>query len=97
MLRGLHNDRMINDLVYEEANELRLAGNDAAHGDFFEELFEAGNDTADDAKEFLGFMHEVLSEVFQRPTRVKQRQEQRKARKEARQERRQSGEPRAGQ
>lgn len=52
MLRGLHNDRMINDLVYEEANELRFAGNDAAHGDFFEELFEAGNDTADDAKEF---------------------------------------------
>lgn len=71
---ALHEQRHINDQVHAEATEIRHLGNDMAHGDFTEET------TATDAEDVLGFMAEVLEELFQRPARLARRQAKRLAR-----------------
>lgn len=51
-INELHARGIINDQVYAEATEIRLLGNDMAHGDFDQEV------TADDAADMLAFMAE---------------------------------------
>ena len=69
----LHAQGFINEQVHAEATEIRLLGNDMAHGDFDQEV------TATDAEEMLGLMAEVLEEVFQRPARLAKRREKRQS------------------
>lgn len=63
-IEGLHTRGIISDHVSAEAAEIRLLGDDIAHGDFDQEV------TAADAEDLLAFMTEVLGEVFQRPARL---------------------------
>lgn len=70
-IEKLHAEGIINDQVYAEATEIRLLGNDMAHGDFDQEV------TATDAEDMLAFMAEVIEEVFQRPARVQRRKSKR--------------------
>lgn len=70
-IEALHERGIMNSQVHAEATEVRHLGNDMAHGDFIEEA------TLTDAEDILGFMAEVLEEVFQRPARVARRKEKR--------------------
>lgn len=64
----------IRTLIAEAAHEVRLAGNDMAHGDF------ATADIAkDDAEELLEFMEDFLKELFETPTRIARRKQKREA------------------
>jgi len=66
-IEKLHAAGKIGPLVKDEVTEIRLMGNDMAHGD----LGEAP--TGDDAGECLAYMAELLEEVYQRPARVEAR------------------------
>ena len=68
---ALHEQDLINALVQQEAHEIRIIGNDMAHGDVGVEV------SSSDADDVLALMGEVLDEVYQRPARVAARQSRR--------------------
>ena len=70
---ALHSAGLINELVKDEAHEVRLMGNDMAHGDFGTPVTES------EAEEILALMGEVLEEVYQRPARLAERRAARQA------------------
>ena len=55
------------------AHEIRLFGNDMAHGDFVNAV------TEEESEEILELMGEVLNEVFQSPAKIARRSEKRRA------------------
>lgn len=64
--------QLIRPLIVEAAHEVRLLGNEMAHGDF------ATTDISeDDATDVLVLMDELLNEVFALPTRIQRRRERR--------------------
>ena len=81
---ALHAMGLINELVRQEAHEIRLVGNDMAHGDF------GSGVSSSDADDVLDLMAEVLEEVYQRPARVAERQVRRSAATPSRSERAQA-------
>lgn len=66
--------RLIREHVKDAAHEIRLLGNEMAHGDFVNPITEEEVDLA------LILMGEVLEELFQSPARVKRAREARLAR-----------------
>jgi len=72
---ALHSAGLINELVKDDAHEVRLMGNDMAHGDFGTPVTEF------EAEEILALMGEVLKEVYQRPARLAARRAARQAQK----------------
>lgn len=66
---------LLRAVVQDAAHEVRLFGNDMAHGDFEQDV------TAEESAEVLGLMAEVLDEVFQSPTRLARRKANREAKK----------------
>ncbi|HET9894609.1 MAG TPA: DUF4145 domain-containing protein [Streptosporangiaceae bacterium] len=67
---------MIRPHVRQGAHEVRLLGNDMAHGDFIRPVSE------EDAKLVLTLMDEVLDDVYQSPARVARAQAAREARRQ---------------
>lgn len=55
---------VIKDFTKQTAHAIRLFGNDMAHGDIEQSV------DVEDAKLVLGFMSELLSEVFQNPAKL---------------------------
>ena len=68
---------MVRPHVRDGAHEVRLLGNDMAHGDFTQYV------SSEDANLVLTLMDEVLHDVYQSPARVAQAQAARDARKQA--------------
>lgn len=62
--------------IKEGAHEVRLLGNDMAHGDFVEDV------DAADAELVLTLMDELLAEVFQSPAKVAKARQVREAKKQ---------------
>lgn len=62
----------VRKMMADAAHEVRMAGNDMAHGDFATEAI-----TEEDADEILGFMEDFLREMFELPTRVQRRKDRR--------------------
>jgi hypothetical protein len=62
----------IRSMLADAAHEIRLAGNDMAHGDFATSAI-----TREDAQELLEFMEDFLRETFELPTRVARRRDRR--------------------
>jgi Domain of unknown function (DUF4145) len=74
----LCNDGYISEAMKEAANEIRFAGNEAAHGDLVTEPL-----TPEDAGEIVSLMDTILERVYQEPAqvaRIRQQREERKAR-----------------
>jgi hypothetical protein len=71
---ALHAQNLIREHIRDGAHEIRLLGNDMAHGDFVAPV------TAEDGEFVLTLMSEVLEEVFQSPARVQRRRLAREAR-----------------
>lgn len=67
---------IITDQLAEEAHQIRLLGNDMAHGDLDEPV------SREDATEILGFLDSVLNYVYQQPAAVERRKNLRKERKQ---------------
>jgi len=70
---ALHSAGLINELVKDDAHEVRLMGNDMAHGDLGTPVTES------EAEEILALMGEVLKEAYQRPARLAARRAARQA------------------
>ncbi len=70
---ALHSAGLINELVKDEAHEVRLMGNDMARGDFGTPVTES------EAEVILALMGEVLEEVYQRPASLAARRAARQA------------------
>lgn len=71
----------IRTLLADAAHEVRLTGNDMAHGDFATTEI-----TLEDADDLLGLMEDFLREIFELPTRIERRQRKnRSIQEEARQ------------
>jgi Domain of unknown function (DUF4145) len=68
---------MIRPHVRDGAHEVRLFGNDMAHGDFVRDI------SPEDADLVLTLMSEVLDDVYQSPARVKRAQDARARRQQA--------------
>jgi hypothetical protein len=68
---------MIRPHVRDGAHEVRLFGNDMAHGDFVRNI------SLEDADLVLTLMSEVLDDVYQSPARVKRAQDARARRQQA--------------
>lgn len=64
----------VRSMLADAAHEVRLAGNDMAHGDFA-----TAEIPEEDAEELLGFMEDFLRELFELPTRVQRRKNRRSA------------------
>lgn len=71
---AMHKQELIRKVVKEGAHEVRLMGNDMAHGDFVEPV------EADESEEVLELMAEVLHDVYQQEARVARRRAVREAR-----------------
>lgn len=67
--------QLVTPHVADVAHELRIFGNDMAHGDFVDPVFE------EDAEEVLVLMDELLDDVYQSRARVRVRAEKRAAKK----------------
>lgn len=67
---------IITQQLKDEADEIRLSGNDMAHADLDIPV------TKEDAEETLGFLDSVLNYVYQQPMAVKKRRENREKRKQ---------------
>lgn len=63
--------------VRDGAHQIRLLGNDMAHGDFAQDV------SSEDATLVLTLMNEVIDDVYQSPARVGRAQAAREARKQA--------------
>lgn len=59
----------------EAAHDIRLTGNDIAHGDLSIPISE------EDCDDLLDFMSSILEEIYQRPANLARRKAQREARK----------------
>ena len=70
---------IITGQLAEEAHEIRLLGNDMAHGDLAEPV------TEEDASDILGFLDSVMDYVYQQPMLLQKRKELRERRKQAKQ------------
>ena len=70
---------IITDQLAEEAHEIRLLGNDMAHGDLAEAVSE------EDASDILGFLDSVMDYVYQQPMLLQKRKALRERRKQAKQ------------
>lgn len=66
---------IITDQLKEEAHEIRMLGNDMAHGDLGTPV------TEDDAADILGFLDTVLDYVYQQPMAIQKRRDLRARRK----------------
>lgn len=55
---------LISNLVADQAHEIRLFGNDMAHGDFVVPI------TEEDTREILALMDKVLASVYQEPAQL---------------------------
>jgi Domain of unknown function (DUF4145) len=64
-IKQLAEHDLISEAMKSVADEIRLAGNDAAHGDFISEEISAG-----DAEEIVTLMDSILERVYQEPARV---------------------------
>ena len=58
---------LISDAMKEAADEIRFAGNEAAHGDLVDEPI-----SVDDAAEVVKLMDAMLERIYQEPARVAQ-------------------------
>jgi hypothetical protein len=67
---------VISESMKDAANEIRFAGNGAAHGDLVDEAVER-----EDAEEILSLMDAILTRVDQEPRQVERVRERRQARK----------------
>lgn len=70
----LEQRRVIKPVSQETAHEIRLLGNDMAHGDFIAPVDQAQCD------DVLTFMETILEEVYQQPARLNRYRAQRQAR-----------------
>lgn len=70
---------IITDQLAEEAHEIRLLGNDMAHGDLAEPVSE------EDASDILGFLDSVMDYVYQQPMLLQKRKALRERRRQAKQ------------
>lgn len=68
----LHTSGLIREHIKEAAHEVRLGGNDVAHGDIL-----SGPFSYEETEEILTLMDEVLLEVYQSPARVERARQQR--------------------
>lgn len=75
-IKEMAKKHIITDQLADEADEIRLLGNDMAHGDLSTPV------TMDDSTDILGFLDSVLDYVYQQPKAILRRQELRKARKD---------------
>lgn len=72
--------RIITDQLKEEAHQIRLLGNDMAHGDLDKPV------SREEASEILGFLDSVLDYVYQQPAALEKRKNRRNERKKAEQQ-----------
>lgn len=70
---GMAKQGFIRPHIKEAAHEIRLLGNNMAHGDFVDEV------ECEEADEILELMGEVLAEVFQSPAKIERRRLAREA------------------
>ncbi|WP_245178531.1 DUF4145 domain-containing protein [Streptomyces montanisoli] len=68
----MHTSGLIREHIKEAAHEVRLGGNDVAHGDIL-----SGPFSYEETAEILTLMDEVLLEVYQSPARVERARQQR--------------------
>ncbi len=68
----LHTSGLIREHIKEAAHEVRMGGNDVAHGDIL-----SGPFSYEETAEILTLMDEVLLEVYQSPARVERARQQR--------------------
>ena len=76
-INDLRQKDLISSTMAEAAHEIRLAGNEAAHGDLVEEPL-----SIEDAKKIVALMDTILHRVYQEPAdlvRIRERREDRKA------------------
>ena len=76
---AMSKQHIITDQLAAEAHEIRLLGNDMAHGDLAEPVSE------EDASDILGFLDSVMDYVYQQPMLLQKRKELRERRKQAKQ------------
>ena len=74
---ALHTADEIRRHTRDQAHEVRLFGNDMAHGDFVDPV------SREEAEEILELMAEVLDEVYQSPSRLARRRQARQAKQAA--------------
>ena len=72
---GLEESRLINPTLAGLSHEVRLMGNEIAHGDLDATI------DAEDCDDLLEFMSALLEEIYQRPTSLERRQELNRQRK----------------
>ena len=75
-IKELAEQNIITGQLAQEANEIRLLGNDMAHGDPDIPVSE------EDASDILGFLDTVLDYVYQQPIAIQKRKELREKRKQ---------------
>lgn len=74
---AMEEKNIITSQLKAEAHEIRLDGNDMAHGDL------AGPVSKEDVADILGFLDSILNYVYQQPKAVQRRKEMREQRKQA--------------
>lgn len=72
---GLEESRLINPTLADLSHQVRLMGNEMAHGDLDATI------DAEDCDDLLEFMSALLEEIYQRPISLARRQEQNRQRK----------------
>lgn len=72
----LGEESAVSPLIVQTAHEIRLFGNEMAHGDFVTEI------TEEECADTLTFMTELIEEVYQRPAHLLRFRQQRLARKQ---------------
>lgn len=76
----LHTDGHISATMRDAANEIRFAGNEAAHGDLVDE-----RPGIEDATEIVGLMDSILERTYQEPARIDKIRSKREHRQKTRQ------------
>jgi hypothetical protein len=77
---ALRSADLINEAMKETAEEIRLAGNEAAHGDLVSEQL-----TIDDADEIVGLMDLMLERIYREPAELARIRTKRERRSQAQQ------------
>lgn len=70
-ITALQSQGILKPLTAETAHEIRLLGNEMAHGDFVEDISE------EDCDDVLNFMAGILSEIYQQPALLTRYRDQR--------------------
>jgi hypothetical protein len=78
-IEKMYEQKLLSELVRDQAHEVRYLGNEMAHGDFVEPV------SGEEADEILELMAEVLHTVFEMPAQLLRRKEARLAKKGDRQ------------